>query len=127
MTSPDGADGVSAAMRYKEIVGLAAKAANDLRAWELNRAEELDSAIAAAQAAVEAAAEREQRTSQGANHWWRMAEDNVSRLSWLELAEPPGPAPNARGDRLDQYLAEVKPAYNQLVHAVLQLGWRARR
>jgi hypothetical protein len=124
MNSPDG---VTAAMRYKEIAGLAAKAANDLRAWELARAEELESTIASASAAVEAATEREQRTVQGARHWWRMAEDNVSRLQWLELADPPGPAPHARGDLLDRYLEGVKPIYNELVQAVLNLGWRARR
>jgi hypothetical protein len=120
-------DGVTSAMRYKEIVGLAGKAAHDLREWERQRAEELEARIAAAQSAVEAATEREERTVQSARHWWRMAEDNVSRLAWLELADPPGASPHARGDWLDRYLEGVKPIYNELVQAVLALGWRARR
>jgi hypothetical protein len=117
----------SAAMRYKEVVGFAGKAAEDLRAWELHRAQELDGEIAAAHAAVAEAREKEQRTAQAAHHWWRMAEDNVSRLTWLELAEGPTPATSARGSLLDRYFNDVKPLYQELVDAVLSLGWRARR
>ncbi|HVV11208.1 hypothetical protein [Amycolatopsis sp.] len=119
MTSP--------AMRYKEIVGLAGKAAEDLRAWELHRVDELQSEIAGASAGVAAAQEREQRAIKTAQHWWRMARDNVSRLPWLEVAEDPEPALNAPASRLDSYLNEVKPLYQELVDAVLRLGWRARR
>nr|WP_040406877.1 hypothetical protein [Amycolatopsis nigrescens] len=114
-------------MRYKEIIGMAGRAAADLRSWEQNRAEELTAQIAAATAGVAAAVEREERTKQTANRWWRMAEDNVSRLSWLEVAEGPSPSPTARGDWLDRYSDGVRPVYNELVQAVLQLGWRARR
>jgi hypothetical protein len=118
----------SAAMRYKEIVGLATKAGEDLRAWELHRAQELDTEIAAAQAAVAQAKEKEQRTAQAAHHWWRMAQDNVTRLSWLaDTEDGPAPASNARGSHLDRYLNEVKAVYQELVDAVLSLGWRARR
>ena len=117
----------TAAMRYKEIVGLAGRAAEELRAWEQRRAKELDAEIAAAQTAVAEAREKEQRTTQAVHHWWRMAEDNVSRLSWLELAEGPAPATNAHGSWLDRYLNEVKPLYQELVDAVLSLGWRSRR
>ncbi|NKQ54969.1 hypothetical protein HFP15_18970 [Amycolatopsis sp. K13G38] len=117
----------TAAMRYKQIVGLAGKAAEELRAWELGRVKELDTEIAAAHAAVAEAREKEQRTAQAVHHWWRMAEDNVSRLSWLELAEGPTPATNAHGSWLDRYLNEVKPLYQELVDAVLSLGWRSRR
>ncbi|GHF60054.1 hypothetical protein FHX82_000539 [Amycolatopsis bartoniae] len=117
----------SAALRYKEIVGLAGKAAEELRAWELRRAQELDSEIAAAEQAVADAVQREQRTVQVAHHWWRMAEDNVSRLPWLELAEGPTPATNARGAWLERYLNDLKPIYQELVDSVLSLGWRARR
>ncbi|GAA4664376.1 hypothetical protein [Amycolatopsis dongchuanensis] len=117
----------SAAMRYKEIVGLAGKAAEELRAWELRRAQELDTEILAAEQAVAEAKQREQRTVQVAHHWWRMAEDNVSRLPWLELADGPTPAANARGAWLERYLNELKPMYQELVDSVLSLGWRARR
>lgn len=73
------------------------------------------------------ARERETRTVQGAQHWWRMAQDNVSRLPWLEVGADPAPAPHAYASRLDLYLREVKEAYQELVDAVLSLGWRARR
>lgn len=117
----------SAAMRYKAIVGLAAKAGDDLRAWELHRAEELEAEINAAEQAVAEAATREARTQQVAHNWWRMAKDNVSRLPWLEVAEDPEPAPQARGANLDRHLNELKPIYQELVDAVLSLGWRSRR
>ncbi|TVT52239.1 hypothetical protein FNH05_13240 [Amycolatopsis rhizosphaerae] len=113
-------------MRYKAIVGIASKAGEDLRAWELHRAKELETEIAAAQAALAEAKEKEQRTAQAVRHWWRMAEDNVSRLSWLELADGPAPDLQARGSMLDRYLNEVKPLYQELVDAVLSLGWRSR-
>ncbi|WP_027932872.1 hypothetical protein [Amycolatopsis thermoflava] len=118
---------MNAAMEYKQIVGLAGKAAEELRAWERRRAEELDAEIAAAEAAVAEAKEREARTVQGAQHWWRMAQDNVSRLPWLEVGADPAPAPHAYAGRLDLYLREVKETYQALVDAVLSLGWRARR
>ncbi|TNC28496.1 hypothetical protein [Amycolatopsis alkalitolerans] len=117
----------SAAMHYKEIVGLAGQAAEELRAWEVRRAQELETEIAAAEQAVAEAAHREQRTAQVAHNWWRMAEDNVSRLPWLEVADGPAPAANARGAWLDRYLNELKPIYQELVDSVLSLGWRARR
>lgn len=116
----------SAAMRYKEIVGLAAKAGEDLRTWELRRADELEAEIQAAEQAVADANAREQRTQQVVHNWWRMAVDNVSRLSWLEVADGPTPAAQARGAYLDRYLNDLKPMYQELVDAVLSLGWRAR-
>ncbi len=116
----------SAAMRYKAITGLAGKAAEELRAWEVRRAQDLDVEIAAAKAAVAEAQKKEKRTSDAVRHWWRMAEDNVSRLSWLEVADGPAPAPNARASWLDRYLTDVKPMYQELVDAVLSLGWRSR-
>ncbi|MGH3520969.1 MAG: hypothetical protein ACRDQ7_27055 [Haloechinothrix sp.] len=119
-------DEPTAAVRYKEIIGLARKAANDLRAWELARAEELESAIAAAGAEVATAAEREERAAAQANRWWRMAGDNVSRLSWLEVGAPPEPAGSARGEWLDRYTEDVRPAYHELTQAIFKLGWRAR-
>ncbi|WP_236789923.1 hypothetical protein [Amycolatopsis sp. GM8] len=117
----------SPAMRYKEIVGLAGKAAEELRAWELRRGQELDAEILAAEQAVAEAAQREQRTAQTAHNWWRMAEDNVSRLPWLEVADGPTPAAHAHASWLDRYLNELKPMYQELVDSVLSLGWRARR
>jgi hypothetical protein len=117
----------SAAMRYKEIVGLAAKATNELRAWENIHAQELDARIAGAEAALEQAKEREQRAEQTVRNWWRMTADNVARLSWLELGEEPAPAANAPASWLDRHLNEVKQVYSELVDAVLSLGWRARR
>lgn len=117
----------SAAMRYKAIVGLAARAGDDLRTWELRRAEELEAEIHAGEQAVADAQAREQRTQQVAHNWWRMAADNVSRLQWLEVADGPEPSAQARGAYLDRYLNELKPMYQELVDAVLSLGWRARR
>ncbi|PRX44668.1 hypothetical protein B0I33_111181 [Prauserella shujinwangii] len=119
-------DDATAAMRYKEIIGLARKAAEDLRAWERHRAEELDVAIGAAATEVSAAAEREQRVTERVDRWWRMACDNVSRLSWLDAGEPPEPVPSARGELLDRYAEDVRPAYHELTQAILNLGWRAR-
>ncbi|HKS44603.1 MAG TPA: hypothetical protein VJT49_05715 [Amycolatopsis sp.] len=117
----------SAAMRYKEIFGLAAKAAEDLRTWEKHRAQELEPRIAAVEAAVSQAVEREERTRQLVHNWWRMTADNVAHLPWLEVGQGPEPATNTRGSQLDLYLDEVKQRYQQLVEAVLSLGWRARR
>jgi hypothetical protein len=117
---------VSAAVRYKEIVGLARKAGDDLRSWELARADELEAAIARKQAEVVAAREREQRSADRVNRWWRMASDNVDRMSWLEAGSPPEPAPSARGEWLDRYLEDVRPAYHELNQAILNLGWRSR-
>jgi len=117
----------TAATRYKETVGLASQAKHNLRNWEYQRLEELKGEIAAAKEAVEQATEREAKAMRAANRWWRMAEDNVSRLSWLEVEDSLVPAVQARGDRLDRYLDDVRVAYNELVQAVLQLGWRARR
>lgn len=117
----------SAAMRYKEIVGLASRARGELRAWESRRAQELDSQIAGAEAALEQARERERRTEQTVRNWWRMTSDNVARLSWLELGEEPVPTASAPASWLDRHLNEVKPIYQELVDAVLSLGWRARR
>jgi hypothetical protein len=59
--------------------------------------------------------------------WWKMAVHNVARLSWLEVGDEPEPTATARAQYLDRYLEEVKPSYQELVQAVLSLGWRARR
>jgi hypothetical protein len=56
-----------------------------------------------------------------------MAEHNVAQLNWLDVGEEPQPAANARAQYLERYLEEVKPSYQELVQAVLSLGWRARR
>lgn len=44
---------------------------------------------------------------------------------------PPGdnprPVTTARAAYLERYLEEVKPSYQELVQAVLGLGWRAKR
>lgn len=120
-------DAATAAMRYKQITGLARASAENLRNWELRRAAELDTAVAEAAVAVEQSIEREASATERATRWWKMAVHNVSRLTWLEVGEPPQPAPNARGQYLDRYLEEVKPSYQELVQAVLALGWRARR
>ncbi|SFP69292.1 hypothetical protein SAMN05421810_103120 [Amycolatopsis arida] len=117
---------VTAAMRYKETIGLARKAADDLRSWELARAEELAVAIAAARAEVARAAEREEAMAERAHRWWRMAADNVDRVSWLTAGEPPEPVPSARGEWVDRYAEDVRPAYHELNQAILHLGWRAR-
>ncbi|MGC7100427.1 hypothetical protein ACPZ19_37590 [Amycolatopsis lurida] len=116
----------TAAMRYKEIIGLARGAEENLRTWELARADELERVLADAHEAVAAAKEREAQTIERVNRWWRMADDNVSRLSWLEVGVPPEPSPSARGAYLDRYLEEVRAAYQDLVQAILKLSWRAR-
>jgi hypothetical protein len=120
-------DATTAAMRYKEIVGLARGSAEQLRAWELSRAEALESALADAGQAVSAATEREEKAKERATRWWKMAEHNVERLTWLDVGEPPEPIPTARAAYLDRYLEEVKPSYKELVDTVLSLSWRARR
>jgi hypothetical protein len=120
-------DGETAAMRYKEIVGLARGSAEQLRAWELARANELDTAVVEAAQAMTAATEREVWARDRAIRWWKMAVHNVARLSWLEVGDQPEPTTTARAQYLDRYLEEVKPNYQELVQAVLSLGWRARR
>jgi hypothetical protein len=117
----------TAAMRYKEIVGLARGSAEQLRAWELARAEELENALAEATQALTTATDREARARERAIRWWKMAVHNVERLSWLDVGDEPEPRPTARAQYLDRYLEEVKPSYQELVQAVLSLGWRARR
>lgn len=119
-------DEPTAAVRYKAIMGLAAKAAEDLRAWENNRAAELTAEIAAAAERVTEAAERERTTTERVERWWRMAGDNVSRLSWLDVGAPPEPEASARGDHLDRYTEDIRSAYNELTTAILNLGWRSR-
>ncbi|MFD9888312.1 hypothetical protein ACFWY9_03155 [Amycolatopsis sp. NPDC059027] len=119
-------DGVTAAMRYKEIVGMARGSAENLRNWELARVDELEAAMADAQAAVAAATEREERAAERAARWWKMALHNVERLVWLDIEEPE-PVSTARPQYLERYLEEVKPSYQELVQAVLALGWRAKR
>jgi hypothetical protein len=120
-------DATTAAMRYKEIVGLARGSAEQLRAWELARTDALENALAEAAQAVVTAAEREEKAKDHATRWWKMAEHNVERLAWLDVGEAPQPTPTARAAYLDRYLEEVKPSYKELVEAVLALGWRARR
>ncbi|MBB4687625.1 hypothetical protein [Amycolatopsis jiangsuensis] len=117
----------SPAMRYKEIVGLARGSAENLRAWELARADEIERQLAEAQAAVAEAAQREVKARERAARWWKMALHNVSRLTFLEPPDEPQPVPTARAQYLDRYLEEVKPSYQELVQAVLALGWRAKR
>jgi hypothetical protein len=119
-------DEPTAAVRYKEIVALARKSADDLRSWELARAEELDAAISAAAAEIARATEREHTTGERVTRWWRMAVDNVSRVSWLEAGAPPEPASSAHGEWLSRYLEDVRPAYHELNQAILKLGWRSR-
>lgn len=120
-------DGITAAMRYKEIVGLARASAENLRSWETARADELEARLAEAHQAVADAAEREQRAVDRANRWWKMAQHNVEGLTWLPDGDAPQPVPTARAGYLDRYLEEVKPSYQELVQAVLALGWRAKR
>ncbi|MFC3454491.1 hypothetical protein [Amycolatopsis speibonae] len=120
-------DGITAAMRYKEIVGLARASAENLRSWEVARADELEARLAEAHQAVADAAEREQRAVDRASRWWKMAQHNVEGLSWLPEDEEPGPVSTARAGYLEKYLEEVKPSYQELVQAVLALGWRAKR
>jgi len=118
---------VDAAARYKEIIGLARKAAEDLRAWEQAREQQLHGEIAAAEQNVHAAAEAEKAMAERARRWWSMARDNVARLSWLDVGEEPTPVASARGDQASRYADDIRPAYHELTQAVLKLGWRARK
>ena len=120
-------DEPTAAVRYKEIMGLARKAADDLRDWERKRIVELESEIAEADRRLDAAAEQETAVQERALRWWRMACDNVDRLSWLEPGEQPSPINSARGDQVDHYVDGLRSAYRNLTEAVANLGWRARR
>ncbi|RZQ64425.1 hypothetical protein [Amycolatopsis suaedae] len=117
---------MNAAMRYKEIVALARGAEQQLRAWEVARVDELEAMIAAARNDVAEAAQQETKTQERVDRWWRMAVDNVSRLSWLEAGAGPEPNATARGAYLERYLEEVRPAYQELVQSILKLGWRAK-
>jgi hypothetical protein len=120
-------DGATAAMRYKEVIALSRGSAENLRAWELARAEALEAEIEAAQTAIEAATEREMRAAERATRWWKMALHNIQGLLWLDPGDEPRPVPTARAAYLERYLQEVKPSYQELVQAVLGLGWRAKR
>ena len=117
---------MTAAMRYKEIASLARKATVDVQSWERSRAVELEPAIEAARADVEAATEREQGAMTQARRWWRMAVDNVARLSWLDAGDEPEPAETARASHLDRHIEDVRTGYQDLTRAVQSLGWRAR-
>jgi hypothetical protein len=117
----------SPAMRYKEIVGRARGSADQLRTWELARAEQLDQELAEAATAVAVATEREEKARERASRWWKMALHNVAPLTFLEPPEDPKPVNTARPQYLERYLEEVKPSYQELVQAVLGLGWRAKR
>jgi hypothetical protein len=119
-------DHASAAVRYKEIVGLSRTAAENLRQWELARARELDGELAAAAERVAAARQREQTMGERANRWWNMARDNISRLSWLQPGPAPEPDGSARGEHLEQHAEQVRTAYQELTQAILALGWLAR-
>ena len=120
-------DGATAAMRYKEIIALSRGSAENLRDWELRRAEALQAEIEEAQSAIEAATERETKAAERATRWWRMALHNIQGLLWLDPGDEPRPVTTARPAYLDRYLEEVKPSYQELVQAVLALGWRAKR
>ncbi|HEY3467232.1 MAG TPA: hypothetical protein VGL47_19030 [Amycolatopsis sp.] len=120
-------DGATAAMRYKEIIALSRGSAENLREWELARAEALEAEIEEAKNAIAAAAEREERAAERATRWWKMALHNIQGLSWLPPGDDPRPVPTARAAYLERYLEEVKPSYQELVQAVLGLGWRAKR
>ena len=120
-------DGATAAMRYKEIIALSRGSAERLREWEMARAEALEAEIEEARAAIDAAREREERAASRAARWWKMALHNVQGLNWLAPRDDPRPVPTARPAYLDRYLEEVKPSYQELVQAVLSLGWRAKR
>ncbi|WP_298180759.1 hypothetical protein [Saccharomonospora sp.] len=120
-------DEPTAAVRYKEIMGLARKAADDLRDWERKRIVELESEIAEADRRLDAAAEQETAVQERALRWWRMACDNVDRLPWLEPGEQPSPISSARGDRAVRYVDELRGIYRELTEAIASLGWRARR
>jgi hypothetical protein len=120
-------DGATAAMRYKEIIALSRGSAENLREWELARAEALEAEIEEAQNAIEVATEREARAAERATRWWKMAQHNIQGLNWLDPRDDPRPVPTARAAYLERYLEEVKPSYQELVQAVLALGWRAKR
>lgn len=119
-------DQPTAAARYKEIVSRASEAAEELRAWEADRAEELTSLIAAARKNVTAAAEDEETMTEQAHRWWRMAEDNVTRLSWLEIEDFPEPVTPASTDRPEDHAERMRSAYQELSRAILALNWFAR-
>ncbi|GAA1242701.1 hypothetical protein GCM10009676_30200 [Prauserella halophila] len=121
-----GGGGTSAAARYKEIIGLARTAAEELRAWEQARDRQLYGEIQAAEDNVAAAAEAEEAMADRARRWWSMARDNVARLSWLDVGADPEPVPNARGEQASRYADDIRPAYHELTQAVLKLSWRAR-
>ncbi|MCR6481263.1 hypothetical protein M8542_00370 [Amycolatopsis sp. OK19-0408] len=120
-------DGATAAMRYKEIIALSRGSAENLREWEVARAEALEAEIEEAQGAIEAATERETRAAERASRWWRMALHNIQGLPWLPPGDDPHAISTARPAYLERYLEEVKPSYQELVQAVLGLGWRAKR
>ena len=120
-------DGATAAMRYKEIIALSRGSAENLREWELARAEALEAEIEEAKSAIDIATEREARAAERATRWWKMALHNIQGLNWLEPRDDPRPVPTARAAYLERYLEEVKPSYQELVQAVLALGWRAKR
>lgn len=116
----------SAAARYKEIIGLARTAAEQLRAWEHERERQLYGEIQAAEENVTAAAEAEEAMAERGRRWWSMARDNIARLSWLDVGADPEPVPTARGEQASRYADDIRPAYHELTQAVLKLGWRAR-
>ncbi|NBH06237.1 hypothetical protein [Amycolatopsis sp. SID8362] len=120
-------DGATAAMRYKEIIALSRGSAENLREWELARAEALEAEIEEARTAIELATEREKRAAERATRWWKMALHNIQGLPWLDPGDEPHPVTTARPAYLERYLEEVKPSYQELVQAVLGLGWRAKR
>ncbi|WP_328645315.1 hypothetical protein OHS58_35035 [Amycolatopsis sp. NBC_00348] len=120
-------DGATAAMRYKEIIALSRGSADNLRAWELRRAESIEAEIEEASNAIAVATEREERAAERATRWWKMALHNIQGLTWLPPGDHPRPVPTARAAYLERYLEEVKPSYQELVQAVLSLGWRAKR
>lgn len=119
-------DEPDAAVRYKEIMGLARRASEDLRSWERTRARELDAEIRAAEQRVGKATERERTAAERAYHFWRMACDEISRLSWLEPGPDPEPVSSAHKDHLDRYAEDIRTAYQELTRSVVDLGWRAR-
>lgn len=116
----------SAAARYKETIGLARTAAEQLRAWEQAREQQLYAEIQTAEENVTAAAEAEEAMADRARRWWSMARDNVARLSWLDVGADPEPVTTARGEQASRYADDIRPAYHELTQAVLKLGWRAR-
>jgi hypothetical protein len=120
-------DSATAAMRYKEIIALSRGSAENLREWELARAEALEAEIEEAQNAIAASTEREERATERATRWWKMALHNIQGLTWLTPGDNPRPVTTARAAYLERYLEEVKPSYQELVQAVLALGWRAKR